>query len=138
MKHVFSTLSAGVDYTAWETQPGVSSVLRKVAIRGGAGVANVGSGPNIITPKGVRTEVSDEDAEFLANHEIFKLHQKGGHVKIENIARDPDKVANNMETDAGGKPKTAADVAAEAAKAAKESGLTPNETLQAVTNTKGK
>lgn len=136
-KHVFSTLSTGVDYTKWETQPGVSTALRRVTVRGGAGVATQGNGPNIITPKGVRTEVSDEDAEFLASHELFQLHQKGGHVKIEKIARDPDKVADNMDTDKGGQPKTPADVAKEAAEAAKNSGLTPNETLQAVTN-KGK
>jgi hypothetical protein len=37
----------------------------------------------------------------------------------------------------GGKPKTPAYVAKEAADAAKQSGLTPKETLQAVTN-KGK
>lgn len=137
MKHVFSTLSAGVDYTKWENQPGVSTVLRSVTVRGGAGVATSGNGPNIFTPKGVRTEVSDSDAEFLANHELFQLHQKGGHVKIEKIARDPDKVADNMDTDAGGQPKTPADVAEEAAKAAKQSGLTATETLNVVTN-KGK
>jgi hypothetical protein len=136
-KHVFSTLSANTEYADWVTQPGVSSIEKKVLVRGGAGVATQGNGANIYTPQGVRTEVSDEDAEFLANHGIFKFHQERGHVKIENIAKDADKVAQKMDTDAGGKPKTPADVAAEAAKAAKESGLTPNETLQAVTN-KGK
>lgn len=137
MKHVFSTLSAPTEYADYITQPGVSTIHKKVLVRGGAGVATQGNGPNIYTPMGVRTEVSDEDAEFLANHGIFKLHQKGGHVKIESIARDADKVAQNMDPDTGGQPKTPADVKKEADEAAKKSGLTPNETLQAVTN-KGK
>jgi hypothetical protein len=137
-KHVYSTLSANTEYAAWVTQPGVSSIEKKVLVRGGAGVATAGNGPNIYTPKGVRTEVSDEDAKFLTDHGIFKLHQKGGFVTIEDAASDPDKVAENMDADKGGAPKTPADVADEAAKAAKESGLTPNETLQAVTNAKAK
>ena len=136
-KHVFSTLSADTTYTAWETQPGVSTILRQVLVRGGAGVAQPGMGAKIYTPQGVRTEVSEEDADFLSKHELFKFHQDRGHVKIENIARDADKVAEKMDSDAGGTPKTPADVAKEAAAAAKQTGLTPNETLQAVTN-KGK
>lgn len=136
-KHVFSTLSADTTYADYITQPGVNTIHKKVLVRGGAGVASQGNGPNIYTPAGVRTEVSDEDAAFLCGHGMFKFHQERGHVKIESIARDADKVAQKMDTDAGGKPKTPADVAKEAAEAAKQSGLTPNETLQAVTN-KGK
>lgn len=136
-KHVYSTLSTGVDYTKWETQPGVSTALRKVTVRGGAGIAAHGNGPNIYTPLGVRTEVSDADAEFLAEHETFQFHQKRGHVRIESIAKDADKVAQKMDVDQGTAPVTPASVAKDAADAAKKSGLTPNETLQAVTN-KGK
>jgi hypothetical protein len=136
-KHVFSTLSANTEYADYITQPGVNTVQKKVLVRGGAGVASQGNGPNIYTPQGVRTEVSDEDAEFLSNHGIFKLHQDGGHVKIESKALDADKVAQKMDTDTGGQPKTPADVKKEAEDAAKKSGLTPNETLQVVTN-KGK
>jgi len=135
-KHVYATLSADTRYADWVTQPGVNTVLRSVLIRGGAGVAIGGSG-QIVTPNGVRTEVSDEDAEFLANHKQFQEHQKRGHVRIENVARDPDKVAQKMEPDKGSMPKTPADVKKDAADAAKQSGLKPEETLQVVTN-KGK
>jgi hypothetical protein len=136
-KHVFSTLSAGTEYTEWVTQPGVNTVLRKVVIRGGAGIATQGNGPNIYTPFGVRTEVSDDDAEFLAKHGIFQLHQKHGHVRIESIAKDADKVAEKMEADTGSKPVTPAQVKKDAEEAAKKSGLSPTETLQVVQN-KGK
>lgn len=136
-KHVYSTLSTDTTYADWLTQPGVNTIEKKVLVRGGAGVASQGNGPNIYTPFGVRTEVSDEDAAFLANHGMFKFHQERGHVKIESIARDADKVAQKMDADTGGKPKTPEDVAEDAAKAAKDSGLKPSETLHAVTN-KGK
>jgi hypothetical protein len=137
MKHVFSTLSADTLYTDWDTQPGVSTVQRQVLVRGGAGVAQRGNGPKIYTPAGVRTEVSDEDAAFLVSHGMFKFHQERGHVKIEDVPRDADKVAQKMDADTGAAPKTPADVKKAAEEAAKKSGLKPEETLQVVTN-KGK
>ncbi len=132
-KHVISTLSADTRYAEWVTQPGVNTILRSVLVKGGAGIA-VGGAGQIFTPDGVRTEVSDSDAEFLSKNGHFIEHQKRGHVKIENSARDPDKVAQKMESDDGSAPKTPADVKKEADEAAKKSGLKPEETLQAVTN----
>jgi hypothetical protein len=97
----------------------------------------MGAGIRVMTPAGVRTEVSDADAEFLAGHKQFQTHQERGFVKIEKIARDPDTVAQKMETDKGGAPKTPDDVKKEAEELAKKSGLKPDETLQVATN-KGK
>jgi hypothetical protein len=126
-------LSANTRYAQWVNQSGLNTIYRSVLIRGGAGIALRGMGQQVFTPSGIRTEVSDEDAEFLATHKQFQEHQKRGVVRIESIARDPDKVAQKMEPDVS-KPKTPADVKKDADDAAKKSGLKPEETLQAVTN----
>jgi hypothetical protein len=78
--------------------------------------------------------VSDDDAAFLLTNKQFLEHQKRGHVRIENIARDPDTVAQKMESDDGSKPKTPEDVKKEADAAAAQSGLDPDRTLQVTTN----
>lgn len=137
MKHVFSTLNASTAYTDYANQSGINTPVRRVLVHGGAGVAQAaGAGARVYTPQGVRTEVTDEEAEFLAKHPHFIEHQKRGHVRIENIARDPDKVAEKMDQDDGSAPKTAADVAKFAEDAAKKSGLAPDETLQVASNKK--
>lgn len=131
MKQVFSTASADTRYAQWVTQAGVGTIERSVLVRGGAGVSMRGAGQKVYTPEGIRTEVSDEDAAFLASHRQFIEHQKRGHVRIENIARDPDTVAQKMEPDKGSAPKTPADVAKDAK--ASNTGDAP---IQAVTNKK--
>ncbi len=144
-KHVFSTLAADTNYAEWVTQPGVNTLRKSVLVRGGAGVALGGMG-RIYTPHGMRTEVSDEDAEFLSNHKMFKEHQERGHVRIENAAKDAEKVAEKMEADkspdgaksgGGSAPKTPADVKKDAEEAAKNSGEDPSDIVKVVTN-KGK
>ena len=88
-KHVISTLTRPNRYAKWVTQAGVGTMLRSVLIQGGAGVID----KKLITPEGVRTEVSEADAEFLASHGLFKEHQARGFVKIDAIARDHNAVA---------------------------------------------
>jgi len=132
MKSVISTLAADTRYTKWVTQAGLNTVERSVLVKGGAGVAVRGGGKD--TPRGMRTEISDEDAEFLSNHNQFKDHVKRGFVRIVNSAVDPEKSAQSMEKDAGSAPKTEADVKAAAKASDKGDGTPP---LQVVTN-KGK
>jgi hypothetical protein len=129
-KHVISTLGADVKYTRWVNSAGLNTVEKAVLVRGGAGVTNKA----LITPDGVRTEVSDEDAEFLAQDPMFKFHQERGHVKIVSMARDPDDVAQSMEKDDGTRPRNEKDVE----KFAKEKGLgkEPGTDLKATTNKK--
>lgn len=135
-KQVMSTLAADTKYTGWVTNAGLNTVLRSVLIRGGAGVAVKGARQPGDTPQGLRTEVSDEDAAWLAQHKQFIEHQKRGFVRIMNTAQDPDKAAQSMAPDDGSRPKTSADVKKDADEAAAKSGLKPEETLQAVTNDK--
>jgi len=76
-----------------------------ILIAGGTGVAN----RNLITPLGVMTEVSDEDAAYLAKVPAFQAHVKAGHITIEKKRADPEKVAAGMNMRDGGAPKTPAD-----------------------------
>ena len=125
-KHVISTLTADTQYNDWVNQGGINARTRSVLVRGGAGVAN----SQFVTPDGVRTPVSNEDAEFLANHGIFKEHQKGGFVKIINMDRDPDSVAQSMSKDEGSRPRNEKDVE----RFSKDKKLDKDEKLQVVSN----
>jgi hypothetical protein len=127
-KYVISTLTAPNRYAGWDKSGGVNVIERSVLVRGGAGIA-LRDGSNIITPNGVQTEVSDADAEFLANHPHFKEHMKGGFVKIVDSSQVPDKAAKEMATD-GSRPKTGADVKADNDKATGPDATT----VQAVSN----
>lgn len=129
-KHVYSTLSASVNYSAWDKSDGVNTIARSVTVHGGATIARPGTGPRFHTPNGVRTEVTDDDARFLADHWLFKQHRERGHVQILDRPKDADKVAEKMEPDEGSAPKTPEDVKEAAEAAAKQSGLKPDETLQ--------
>jgi hypothetical protein len=131
-----STLAADNRYTGWVTNAGLNTVERSVLIRGGAGVAVKGARNPGDTAHGLRTEVSDEDAAWLATHKQFQAHQKRGFVRIMNTAQDPNKAAASMAADDGSRPMTAADVKADAEKAAAGSDLKPEETLSVTTNKK--
>lgn len=137
MRHVISTLAADTRYTNWVNNAGLNMPDHSVLVRGGAGVAHRGSG-DIWTPDGLRTEVSDEDAAWLAKHPHFIEHQKKGFVKIVDKPLDANKAAQTMADNDGSRPKTEADVKADAEKAAAEVGLKPEETLQVTTNSKKK
>lgn len=94
-QYVASTLAAPTQYTGWRESGAndVPQIEHAVRIEGGAGVAN----KHFITPHGVVTEVTDEDAEFLRAHPMFQFHQKGGYVTIlERKPEDADAVAADM------------------------------------------
>lgn len=125
-KHVVSTLSADTRYVDWDRSGGINRLTRGVLVKGGAGVASRGKG-DPVTPEGVITHISDDDARFLAEHKMFREHQEKGFVKIVNVAKDPDTVAQSMEKDAGSRPRNQKDVKDYAGKKG-------DDTLQAVTN----
>jgi hypothetical protein len=139
MKHVISTLAADMKYVGWIHQAGINSIEKVVLVRGGAGVVmQSASGLAAGTPGGLRTEVSDEDAAWLLKDPHFKEHAKRGFVKIVDKPVDPEKAADSMATDDGGRPKNSDDVKKDADDAAKKAGLSPDETLQVQTNGKKK
>lgn len=117
-KHIFSTLAADNRYTNWRNDAGLNTPEHSVLIKGGAGVALIGNGQLVDTPRGARTEVSDADAAFLQSHPQFMDHVKRGFIVIANKPKDPDVAAEDMEKDAGSAPKTPADVKASQRKTA--------------------
>lgn len=91
--YVYSTLSCDQLYKLADG--------REVLISGRANVAN----KNLITPKGVVTEVDENVVEALKNNKIFAAHVRNNFLKIEVVKTDPEKVAKDM---------TAADKSAQA------------------------
>lgn len=108
MKYVYSTGTTNVEYNAFTVPPkgNIPQRIRRVVVRGGANVAN----KNFITPKGVVTKISDEDADFLLQNDSFKRHVKAGFVVMSNYLVDADGVAvNDLEPKDRSAPKTPGD-----------------------------
>lgn len=101
--YVMSTLAASVDYHVYR-HAGDSRPVRErtIHVAGGAGVA----GKNLITPQGVATEITEEEAKLLEEHGLFQMHRENGYVSISRSQPDPDKAAADMATDDPGKPLT--------------------------------
>ncbi len=104
--HVFSKMSSSVDYVDW-IAGGADLPTRgkSVFIKGGHGVA----GKNLITPLGVHTEISQEDAEILKRNHVFQTHLKNGSVVIQKSKADPEKVVADMGADDPSAPLTPTD-----------------------------
>lgn len=91
MKYVYSTLTADTAYSFGHGADGQPSKL--ILVKGGHGVAN----KHIITPQGVCTALDDADADLLATHPLFQIHQKNGFVVIDATKTEAEKVASIME-----------------------------------------
>jgi hypothetical protein len=80
MVFVFSTMTSGVDYAIYDTSipGGVPVILKKITINGGANLVNERGD----TPKGVVTQLSDEDFALLEQDSVFKIHLASGNVWI--------------------------------------------------------
>jgi hypothetical protein len=106
--YVYSTLANDQQYIDWRGGGGDMPIRgRAVLVKGGTGVANA----RIVTPLGVATEISAEDAAFLETNPLFKLHAQNGHVTIQRKKDDPEKVASDMNLKDPAAPKTPADYA---------------------------
>jgi len=96
MHYVYSTLTAGMEYT--RTEPGGGELpitTAKVYIAGGANVPD----KYMRTPDGaVVTPVNDEQLTILQENEVFKLHQKNGFIVVKAKSAEPEVVAADMET----------------------------------------
>jgi hypothetical protein len=91
--YVFSTLASAVAYTNHAQGGGDLPIdLPPVVIKGGAGIAN----ERIVTPRGVATEVTEEQVEYLRANQVFQLHEKNGFVMVSGTYGDPDTVAADM------------------------------------------
>lgn len=79
MAFVYSTMSAGVNYTFAKSGELGGASRPPIFIAGGANVAD----KHFITPQGVVTEISDDDAAMLEAHPVFRIHFAHGHIKIQ-------------------------------------------------------
>lgn len=116
MKYVYSTLSNDQKYCEWDTSSdALNRITYSVTIKGGANVAQpqllqmVGQPNN--TPSVVRTDIKDEDAEFLMKNNQFIMHLKNGFVKIENSKLKDEKALKGMTPRDKSAPRTPASYA---------------------------
>jgi hypothetical protein len=106
-KYVYSRLTNSQVYTGWAAGgQDLPQVAHEVFIEGGAHVAN----KNLITPQGVVTVVTDEQAAFLLQNPIFKMHADAGYVTIEDKQGDVEKVSADLNGNDPSKPLTPEDV----------------------------
>lgn len=86
---VYSTLTNDQKYTMWETSPnGLPTPKAQVLIKGGANLAN----KQLITPRGVRTMITEQELEVLKQIHDFQVHMKNGFVVVSKEELDPVKV----------------------------------------------
>lgn len=91
--YVYSKLSNSQLYTEFVAGGAdLPGIAHSVHIKGGAGLAD----RHIITPLGVRTEVTERDVESLKNNPVFQQHEKNQFVVIEAKPFEVDKVVANM------------------------------------------
>lgn len=117
MQYVYSTATCPISYVKYKTAPknekidirgagaGHNEVLKSVTIKGGHGVNT----KILVTPKGVVTQVSDEDMDFLLENESFQKHVKAGYMSYDKKKIDPEKKARNMAEKDGSSPLTEKD-----------------------------
>lgn len=105
--YIYSTLSNSQMYTKYSPAPegGVSRVEKTVLINGGANVAN----KNIITPRGVVTEISEEEYNLIKENTLFKTHVANGYISVEAKKAEVEKVVTNMESRSQDAPLTPED-----------------------------
>ena len=109
MPYIYSTTTCDGTYVEYKPDvdktKGVHEVVRKVTIKGGHGVAT----RHLTTPKGVVTQVSEDELEFLLKNQSFQKHLKDGFVSYDNTKVDPAEKAANMAEGDGAAPLVPAD-----------------------------
>jgi len=92
---IYSTLAANQAYTTYVPTDvkQLPKVKKAVLIKGGTGVTEA---RHIQTPKGVVTEVTDEELQALQENTSFRDHVKNGYITIEAKKVKVAKVAENM------------------------------------------
>lgn len=109
--YVFSTISTSVGFVQYSPPAPnrVPRVLRRVNIKGGANVAIGKPGMGLFTPRGVPTEVSDDELSFLLSDPKFVEMAKDGFLTVSNRKDDLDKAVRDMRAKDKSAPLTAAD-----------------------------
>lgn len=104
---VFSTLTTPVSFVEYgpKREGSFPEVVRRVTIMGGANVP----AKTLITPKGVVTAVSDEEAGFLATNKQFAGMSAKGFVVLARNKDDLDRALLDMTPKDGCAPKVPED-----------------------------
>lgn len=108
MPYVYSTATASNVYRFYKKGGGDLPVADgEVTIKGGANVAN----KHLMTPLGIVTRVTDDEAEKLKHHPTFKKHMERGFMTIRNDHVDGEVAAADMQGRDGSAPLTDNDFA---------------------------
>jgi hypothetical protein len=114
MPYVYSTSTCAGTYVEYQktppisenkSSPGYNRAVRKVTINGGHGVAT----KHLFTPKGVVTQVSDDDLEFLLKNSSFQRHVAAGFLTYDKKKVEPEKKSASMAEKDGSAPLTPKD-----------------------------
>jgi hypothetical protein len=94
---VYSTATNSIDYVEYQAAAegaNARNVVKRVTVKGGTGMSN----KHFITPLGVATFVTDEEATFLLANKAFQRHVDRGFMQMRKENIDPEKVvAEGME-----------------------------------------
>lgn len=78
--YITSTMTSDVSYAIYEKLPGgVMKIIRTIEVRGGA---NVTDPKTLVTPRGVATEISEQDYILLEKNPVFQMHKKNGYINV--------------------------------------------------------
>ena len=114
MFYVYSTATSSIAYTQYieNSSKDLAVVKRKadgtkmvVTIKGGHGVAT----KHLFTPRGVVTEVTDEEMDLLLQDKNFQRHVKNGFMTYDKKEVKPEKKAAEMTQKDGSAPLTPQD-----------------------------
>lgn len=92
--YVYSTLSTDQLYTLYVR--GGNDIPRpdkQILVKGGANVAN----KHLWTPRGVVTEITEEELALLRDNKLFQIHEKNGYVKVDKAKVEVEKAVSDME-----------------------------------------
>lgn len=108
--YIYSTLANDVEYIKKDEH---GNVVAAIKIAGKANIPN----RNMLTAKGVATEVEDKDLDVLNSNRVFQLHKKNGFITVDSKKHDAEKVADDMNNMDKSAPLTAEQLEAEGKKA---------------------
>ena len=93
MPYVYSTLSSDQTYCQYPKKAdpkGIPQIIQKVNINGKANVTNK---KTFVTPKGVVTEITDEQLKILEGIPAFRDHREAGFIVVDTKKTEPAEVA---------------------------------------------
>ncbi len=103
MAYVYSTLSCDQGYAIYDKgAEGMPILNRVIFINGKANITN----KVLVTPRGVATEVSDDDLETLNKDYHFSEHVRLGFISFDSKKFDADEVSKDMTKQDKSAPKT--------------------------------